>query len=596
MSRHTIPSKQEGFSVDVGWDNPMMTFFAQVERRQSPEDERDPIVLWLGAASREHQRPETMAATFAPYASLTPEILKTLNADRRADLDHGPTPLQREMQALFEPPPEPPPQTPRTQETPMSESNAARQTQPPPQPPSQSGQTQNQPGQATSQSVADGDKPGEEARGHDPLITLINRMRETATKTLDERHFALEMTTHELAKLANILGPQRLNDAELRNGAAYALQHLEKITGATIPMDDALRQEMKQRATTMPGLTNSRMKSLLEATPDIADRLLVQHIRGVAEKIVQQGTKQDTRQIQQQLDVLENRVRLAQAPQVPGREQGALPDQVRQTPERAPPPSSAGPPPGQVRIPTGGAAQGNEQPRPERPRPFQQEGAVRDVVRGLRVPNPSQPPRYTPIPTAVAERISLFEQRLAAGKTDRLIRAAERSGVGAINAAEQFVSGPGRGILGKMESAASTEAGGMQAVMAEMQPGGRYADLRTEFDNAYQQDKIFAGAYDKMVAGAAQFGKDRLAVNTNFQMRNLDIGQLDDRFQRAEESLGEAASKIPGRTPGKSALDEMADKVAELLRTAVEKVRAFFGKDAGAEATPQTTPAPGMSM
>jgi hypothetical protein len=190
----------------------------------------------------------------------------------------------------------------------------------------------------------------------------------------------------------------------------------------------------------------------------------------------------------------------------------------------------------------------------------------------------------------------MFEQRLAAGKTDQLIRATETSGVKALEAAEQFINGPGRGVLGKMESAASTEPGGMQAVLKEMQPGGRYANLRTEFDSAYQQDRIFAGAYDKMVQGAAQFGKDRQAVNANYAQRNLDPNQLDARFQRAEEALGEAASKIPGRTPGKSALDEMAEKLAEILRTAVERVKQWFGKEASAETRQEARPGPSMSM
>ena len=132
--------------------------------------------------------------------------------------------------------------------------------------------------------------------------------------------------------------------------------------------------------------------------------------------------------------------------------------------------------------------------------------------------------------------------------------------------------------------------------LSEMRSGGRYADLRTEFDNAYQQDRNFAGAYDKMVESAARFGKDRMAVNANYASRSLDISQLDGRFQRAEEALGEAAAKTPGRTPGNSALDEMGQKLAELLRSAAEKVRIFFCKEVGAEASQQARPSPSMSM
>lgn len=184
---------------------------------------------------------------------------------------------------------------------------------------------------------------------------------------------------------------------------------------------------------------------------------------------------------------------------------------------------------------------------------------------------------------------------MAEGKTLRLLGDAEKSGVRAIEATEQFMQGPGRGVIGKMDAAASTEIGGMQAVLREMQPGGRYANLRTEFDNTYQQDQMFRDAYDKMVDSVTKFGVDRRSATDNFIQRNLDPAQLDGRFQRAEESLGEAMSKMPGREAGKSALDEMAEKLAEILRTAVDQIKHIFRPESGAEAQPQTRPSPSMS-
>jgi hypothetical protein len=79
----------------------MMTYFAQVERVQTASDPRDPVVLWLGTTPREYTPPETMAESLSPYLELTPEILATLAADRRAGLDRGPTPLQRVSADLF---------------------------------------------------------------------------------------------------------------------------------------------------------------------------------------------------------------------------------------------------------------------------------------------------------------------------------------------------------------------------------------------------------------------------------------------------------------------------------------------------------------
>jgi hypothetical protein len=294
-------------------------------------------------------------------------------------------------------------------------------------------------------------------------------------------------------------------------------------------------------------------------------------------------------EVRAEVHALENRLRLAQPPRV----------------DEAPHPSDASAQqPSQATGDSTSRASGEHRTGQQAAKPSgaiperaPRKDAIFDIVRSSRLPVPSGAEyRRAPPAFAVGERISMFEQRLAEGKTDRLIQNAERSGVQAVDAAEQFINGPGRGVLGKMEAAASTEPGGMQAVMNEMQLGGRYANLRTEFDNAYQQDQNFAGAYDKMVASVTQFGKDRLAVNDHFAARNLDPSQLDGRFQRAEGTLGEAASKVPGRTPGKSALDEMAEKVAELLHKAVDKVKSLFGREANPEVTQQPRLSPSMSM
>lgn len=94
MSRHSIPARSLGYSVVVGWDPPLMTFFAQVEE-ENPADEDDAVVLWLGGQDREYTRPEDMIEPLAPYAELTPDMIEALRADRAATLDTAPTSLQR---------------------------------------------------------------------------------------------------------------------------------------------------------------------------------------------------------------------------------------------------------------------------------------------------------------------------------------------------------------------------------------------------------------------------------------------------------------------------------------------------------------------
>jgi len=97
MSRREIPCRKPGFTVVVGWDNPMSTFFAQVTRIQDAEDDSDPVVLWLGGFSGEVRRAEDLVQPLRPFADLTAEHIAQLRANRAAQADRGPTALQRTM-------------------------------------------------------------------------------------------------------------------------------------------------------------------------------------------------------------------------------------------------------------------------------------------------------------------------------------------------------------------------------------------------------------------------------------------------------------------------------------------------------------------
>jgi hypothetical protein len=436
----------------------------------------------------------------------------------------------------------------------------------------------------------------------DEMRALLQNMAQAAM-TLGAGDASLQSRIVTLNITAN--APGQTQEESFRRDVAYALQDLERTTGRTFLAAGSLATELHERATTLPGLQNPSIGAFLAATPTLNDPVLVQDIRRTAESVRGMGSEQTTPAVRSVVEVMANRVRLAQAPRVDGapplQQAAGGPDTLERQASHAAAPaeSSHNIPPRQ-----GGSAmpQGTNGGAPQHAAiagagRHDRPSAVMDIVRRLRAPVPTGAEAVMPLPASpIGGRIAMFEERLARGKTDRLIMDADKSGVRAIETAEQFFQGPGRGVLGKIEAAASTEPGGMQQVMKEMQPGGRYANLRTEFDNAYQQDQIFKGAYDKMADSATKFGRDREAVNANFVQRNLDPAQLDGRFQRAEESLGEAMSKVPGKEPGKSALDEMAEKVAEILRTAVDRIKQIFRPEAGAEAQPQARPGPSMSM
>lgn len=452
------------------------------------------------------------------------------------------------------------------------------QNNPGPQP-TPAGNTQANAGTSETQPQA-GQSGGTKAQNNEVQKLLQAMQQEAAALGANEGGLRARIGALKLAASA----PGQLQQQSFRTEVAYTLQDLERAIGKPLLPAGALATEMQQLATTMRGLEFGPMRTLLEQTPTIQDPGLVNDIRQTAQTVVRLGSNQQTPDVEGLVDVLYNRFRMAVGPQVNGVTRVGSTVQAGATVQAQEQSSATA----ATTAPAGRNASAGARQQP-------QQTASMDITRRLRAPVPNGAEVAYPLPSAsIVSRISMFEERLAQGKTLRLLGDAEKSGVRAIEATEQFIQGPGRGVLGKMETAASTEPGGMQTVLREMQPGGRYASLRTEFDNAYQQDQVFRGAYDKMVDNVTRFGRDRDAVTNNFTQRNLDPAQLDGRFQRAEESLGEAMSKIPGKQSGKSALDEMAEKLAEVLRAAVDRIKHIF-QPAAAQAQQQARPGPSMS-
>ncbi len=88
-SRRQIPGKRPELAITVGWDNPLRTYFAQVDRVDGS------CILWVGSEVRECPTAEALVVPLAPYVDLQPEMIEQLRADRLADIDRGPTDLQR---------------------------------------------------------------------------------------------------------------------------------------------------------------------------------------------------------------------------------------------------------------------------------------------------------------------------------------------------------------------------------------------------------------------------------------------------------------------------------------------------------------------
>ena len=476
-------------------------------------------------------------------------------------------------------------------------------------------------------------KPEPPKAERDPILDLVDKMNRAAA-VIGGRDAGLVAGIQRIA--AQAAEPGRSNQALFRTQVAYTVQDLEKLVGSgQIRMPAELRTEMTGLAATSPGLENGRMQALIGGTPDIADRGLVRDLRRAGTILGTMGADQHSQATMEVVEALENRVRLsarAEPPSVDARAQpnGAAHHAPSQTVQNAPPSGdpavraadaprggqapSAADPAAQTRVtaspgdPTANvttqevkrdradhevsAASDQPQQTTDQRGGVQPKSVMANIMDGMRTAQSTAAAPWAPPPIAMAERIASFERALGQGKTDQLIRSTEASGVAYMEAIETFSKGPGAAILRKIEDAASTEPGGMRAVMSEMQVGGRYASLRGEFDAALQQDRVFAASYEQLERSGQQFGKERLALASDFEAKKLDARTLDARFQQADEAIGEATAKIPGRTPGRSAMEELGQKVAEILSKATQRLKAMFGRDADPAARPSSGPSP----
>ena len=76
----------------VGWDNPLVTFFAQVFD-PSIEDDEDACLLWIGTAPEAIPTVAALQAQLAGWAAIPPDIVDRLTRDQQTATP--PTPLQR---------------------------------------------------------------------------------------------------------------------------------------------------------------------------------------------------------------------------------------------------------------------------------------------------------------------------------------------------------------------------------------------------------------------------------------------------------------------------------------------------------------------
>jgi hypothetical protein len=428
-----------------------------------------------------------------------------------------------------------------------------------------------------------------EVPAFDPVKDLLDRLllAEAGISFVDPSlGRAIQRITQEGAD------PDRRAQVSFRTDLAYVVQDLEKLSGGQIAIAPELRTELDRRAATVLGLENERMQTLLRSTPEIADRGVVHDIRSAAGDVAMLA-EQHTPAIESRIDVLENQVRLA--PRQPTQQQ-VQPQGDHATANTGsaggqPHPEISTTPGAQQRLPPANDPQQpdkrNEQPPPVQVKVQDRPGFAIDVVLGkMRPPEERSPGLPDPAYTPMGDRLAAFEARIQAEQDERAFERAEKSGRVALDALNAFNNSDGASILNRIRDAAKQEPGGMVAVLSEMREGGRFADLRKEFNNALETQHGFAAAYNQAANAVGRYAKDRDTVQGIIESGRHDANLLTVRFDRLDAKIGEDAEESPGRHDGENMLKEMADKVAEILHRAIDRITAAFTRNSSTHAAP----------
>ncbi len=443
-----------------------------------------------------------------------------------------------------------------------------------------------------------------DAKVREPLRELIDKLERTQllVARVDP---ALASVIKSIAERADI--PGRLEDPGFRTRVAYATQDVEKLVGPMTGMQGGLREEMTRLAATSPGLHNERMQELVQSTPTIDDRILVRDIRKEATMIAR-VSDQSSADLQSKVDVLEHRLRLSARTPVEGATQSG-PDgaPTRQAGTEAGEPAAAGGSAARTQAQASSATSSTRdqaepalnygiQPRPDQQataqtvvsdqgQPVRGAGATFAIMAALRKPEPTAAAPWDQNLTPLAGRLAKYMETAQSNRDEAAYTAAERSGEMAAKALQAFANGPGAGIMAKISAASKADPDGMAGVVAGMREGGQYADLRRSFNADMAREKGLAGAVDRAATAVGQYGRDRTAADGIA----AGLGTADAitaRFGKLDAEIGKAASEAPGRKDGKSQMEELGEKAADLASKAMEAIKAAFRRTPGPEHRP----------
>lgn len=439
-----------------------------------------------------------------------------------------------------------------------------------------------------------------EVKAKEPLRELIDKLGRTEgmVARVDP---ALAATIRGIA--AQVDTPGRNEEPMFRTKVAYALQDVEKLAGPVYSVPQGLREEMARLAATSPGLQNERMQDLMRSTSRMDDRGLVRIIRRDAAEVAR-ASDQASPDLQSKIEVLENRARLgtrAGSPAQATKEQSTASDvqssgagvakQLSRQNEAAIQNDSGALPPDRRLFSVAQTTGTQQVPTADQNQPQRGIGATFAIMSALRKPEPKTPAPWDQQLTPLKGRITRYVETAQANEEEASLRAAERSGQAAVQALQAFANGLGASIMSKIQAASKADPDGMAGVAAGMRPGGPYADLRQTFNADLAREKGLATALDRASAAVSQYGTDR-TVADGIATGRADASVITARFAKLDAQVGKAASETPNRKDGKSQMEELGEKAAQLASKAVEAVKAAFKRIPGSEQRPSAGPSP----
>ncbi|NHN86664.1 hypothetical protein GOB93_18815 [Acetobacter musti] len=412
--------------------------------------------------------------------------------------------------------------------------------------------------------------------------------------------------------------PGAESDPQFRTRVAYAVQDVERLLGPTLQSDHPLHSEMSGRAAHYPGLTEPAVAAMMQETHRLKQPV-VNAIRSLAGELVEGRQDPDHPDIAHTIDKLKATVfpepgaksetEHTHSAEVP-RDSNGGPDSTsrsaspgggnppnQESPAAGKPEQSHSPDPHQDTGPktAGGeknapenrstaetnTAQGKEEPKRKDEKPEATEREEVRVIRGggfARLAEAigsrieSQP--VNPGPSWM-EKAADFSARLHNARDEKSLEATERLGKDAVEALREIKERPASSIMASISDAARSDPDGMAGVLSEMKAGGKYADLHSQFVTEKQNNQAFAAQLENVSSKLEAYGKGREVAEATGQRMGMP-GSVTQRFNQIDAEIGKSAAEVPGKKEGASALEEMSEKVREMVQKAVTAVTDFM--------------------